>query len=473
MGGLETEVTGATRNVLLESALFNQVSIRRTSRRLGLVSDSSYRFERGVDPAGVEWGSRRAAHLIQQVAGGEIAAGVIDVSTLDLTPKVATLRFGRLNALLGMEVAPDEAVGILQRLGFETRERTQTAGTVAVPTFRQADVYREADLIEEVGRLHGYDNLPDLTTMKVAVAPRTKAQVIQERTRELMLGAGYSEVVSLSFHTERASGLVSPWTDAAPLRVQNPVAKGLDLMRRSLMPGFLEIKQTNQRQGVPRVFLFEIANVYLPVKGQELPQEKTCLTLLEEDAFDRLKGVVEMLLAQFGVEDECEFLPARLSFFAEEEQALLTMRGRKLGFLGRIHPEVAAVYDLRTQPFLAEIDLDLLVAEAVLEKRYRKLPAFPPIVRDLAIVVDEGVAWSAVQECVKQAGTELLAGIQFFDIYRGKQVPAGKKSLAFSITFQSPTRTLTTNEVDEIQSAIVAGLTKSLGAELRKKSLLA
>ena len=468
MGGLETEVTGATKNVLLESALFNPVSIRRTSRKLGLSSDSSYRFERGIDPVGVEWASRRATRLIQQVAGGEIASGVIDASALDLTPKTVTLRFARLNGLLGMEIEPNTAVQILERIGFAARERSAAAVTVVVPSFRQADVYREADLIEEVGRLYGYDNLPDRTTMKIAVAPRSKAQVVTTLARDLMIGCGCSEVVSISFLTEKASALVSPWTEAAPLQVQNPVAKGLDRMRRSLLPCLLEIKQTNQRHGVARVALFEIANVYLPVAGQQLPEHKLCLGILEDEGFDRLKGSVELLLGQLGVAGKYEFIAGGLPIFAEEECCRVTLNGRTLGYLGRINQTTSAFYDLRTQPCVAELDFNLLVTEASLAKRYRRLPAFPPVVRDIAVVVDEAVTWGAVKQCVEQAGTELLTGIQFFDIYRGKQIAPGKKSLAFSVTFQSPARTLTSQEVDDVQAAMVASLAKTLGAELRK-----
>lgn len=468
MGGLETEVTPATRNVLLESAYFNPVSIRRTSRRLGLMSESSYRFERGVDPVCVEWASRRAARLIQEVAGGEIASGVVDICALDLTPKIVTLRFARLNALLGMEVPPDVAVQILTRLGFEVRERTSTIVTVAVPSFRQADVYREADLIEEVGRLYGYDNLPHRTQMRIEVAPRSKTEVVQNLARDLMIAAGYTEVVSISFNTAKASALVSPWTDAAAMRVQNPIIKGLDLMRRSLIPGMLEIKQVNQRHGVERIAIFEIANVFLPLLGQEIPEHRLCLSILEDEGFDRLKGAVELLLMRLGVADKCEFVSGGLDIFQEEERCRLLLDGKPLGYLGKLSAQVTAAYDLRTAPCLAELDFSLLIHEANLEKRFHKLPAFPPIIRHLAIVVDEAVTWRAVQQCVRQVGTELLTSIQFFDIYRGKQIPPGRKSLAFSLTFQSPTRTLTSKEVDEIQANIVAELARSLGAELRK-----
>ena len=468
MGGVETEVTGATKNVLLESAFFNPVSIRRTSRRLGMSSDASYRFERGIDPAGAEWASRRATRLIQQVAGGEIAAAVVDASALDLTPKTVTLRFARLNGLLGMEIEPNTAVQILERLGFAVRERGATAVTVVVPSFRQADVYREADLIEEVGRLHGYDNLPDRTTMKIEVASRSKAQVVTGLARDLMIGCGYSEAVTIPFLTEKASALVSPWTQAEPLRVQNPMVRGLDRLRRSLLPCLLEVKQTNQRRGVGRVALFEIANVYLPVAGQQLPEHKLCLGILEEEGFDRLKGSVELLLAQMGVAEKCEFVAGGLPVFAQDECCVVKLDGRTPGYLGRINPDTAAFYDLRTQSCLAELDFSLLIAEASLEKTCHRLPAFPAVVRDIAVVVDEAVTWSAVQQCVRQAGTDLLAGIQFFDIYRGRQIAPGKKSLAFSVTFQSPARTLTSKEVDDVQAAIVAHLAKSLGAELRR-----
>ncbi len=474
MGGLETEVGAVTKNVLLESALFNQVSIRRTSRRLGLASDSSYRFERGVDPVGVEWASRRAARLIQEAAGGQIAAGVIDASVVDLAPKSVAMRFARLSGLLGMDVPADAAVRILQSLGFEVRERDAVRVVVAVPGFRQADVYREADLIEEVGRLHGYDNLPNRTTMKVAVAPRSKTEIVRGVTRDLLLGAGYSEAVTISLLAEKASALVSPWTEAAPMRVQNPMVKGLDLLRRSLIPGLLEIKQINQRHGVGRapdvgrVAFFDLANVYLPVAGQEIPRHQQCLAILEEEGFGRLKGAVEMLLDRLGLAAACEFAAGGPPVFAAEERCTVMLSGKPLGFLGRLAAEAAAAYDLRTPPFLAELDFDLLAGEASLDKRFRRLPAFPAVVRDLAVVVPENVTWNAVRQCVRQAGAELLAGIQFFDVYRGKQILEGRKSLAFSLTFQSPARTLTSKEVDDVQSAIVAALAQTLGAELRK-----
>ena len=476
MGGLDTEISARTSDILLESAHFEKTNNRRTSRALQLMSDSSYRFERGVDPVQVEWASRRAARLIREIAGGTICKGVIDLWTEPYRPAKVTLRFARLNHLLGMPIPPDAAVDILNRLGFDTLSRDNRAVTVIVPPFRANDVYREIDLIEEIIRIYGYDRIPETSTMTIVAGGVSKSERVEQHVREILPGLGYHETMTNAFCTETAVKLVSPWTDREALTVQNTVRRDENRLRVSILPELLRVKRTNAAHGVSRAPLFEIGRVYLPrpprttgkpSRDDALPDEKAVLSILSEGNLLEAKGVLETLLRGLRIAGQPRFENGEMPFFEKTMAAKIILGNRLLGVIGSVAPNVAERYDLARPPCVAELDFDYLVEVAKLEVSYHRPPAYPASERDLAIVVDESVTWAGIEACIRNLDLPNLERLAFFDVFRGKQIPEGKKSIAFSLTFRAPDRTLTREEVEESRSRAIKAL-EALGAQLRE-----
>jgi phenylalanyl-tRNA synthetase beta chain len=468
MGGLDTEVSGLTVNVLLESAQFEGSQIRRTSRKLGLASDASYRFERGVDPVNTEWASQRAAALIAQIAGGTVAPGLADVWAKPFEPRKVTLRYARLNQYLGLDVPHQRVAQILASLDFGTVAGSgDEAVTVSVPPFR-ADVTREVDLIEEVARIHGYDRIPDKTQLRLTgVVRRPKAQRIYDEICAALVGAGFHEALTSSIVDASRAKMISPWTDAPPLRLRNPIRAEEDLMRLSILPNLLKVKAVNLAHGVHRTQLFEMGAVYLPRANAQQPTERNVLATLNEDGFLAAKGDICLAAQAAGLVDQWELCPLVHPFFDASGAAEIRVNGKLLAVLGELNPQISAELGFKTPPALAEVDLDLMIENANLARRYAKAPVFPPSSRDIAIVLDESVTWQSVEACVRKAAGTHLEEVRFFDLYHGKQVPAGKKSLAFSIIFRAPDRTLTSEEVDATWQAVVRSLTETFGATLR------
>ena len=466
MGGKDSEINDSATNVLLESACFDPANNRATSRALGLFSDSSYRFERGVDPVNADWASRRAARLIQEVCGGEVAPGVIDVWADPWKPRRVTMRVARMNALLGLDIAPERAAEVLEALGIKVVRQDAEIIEAEPPSFR-ADLTREADLIEEVIRIHGLDKVPVATTLKIVAARKSDAETAIESVRQMLVGAGHYETLTISFQNEADSRLVSPWTDAAPLTFNNVVRRDEDRLRVSIMPEMLRVLRTNEAHGVPEIKAFEIAKVYLPVEGQALPEERFVLTLLREDDPLDLKGVIESVLDVLRVSGDVVFRPWAHPFFAEGTAAEILLDGTRLGVMGQASKPVADAFDLTALAYLAEMDFDRLVQRADFVARHEPLPAFPASARDLAVVVDEGVSWADLEGRVRSVDVPILESIEFLNIYRGKPVAEGRKSVAFRMVFRAPDRTLTREEVEERRDDVFATLREAFGAELR------
>jgi len=478
MGGLSTEVSGTTTNILLESAQFESSQIRRTSRALGLASDSSYRFERGIDPVQSEWASRRAARLIQEVACGTICEGVLDAWATPYKPRTISLRMPRLNTVLGTDIKADEARAILERLGFEpTFASDPDEMTLSVPPFRAEDTYREIDLVEEVIRIHGYDKIPETATLPITVGSVGKTDHVFGIARSALTGLGYNEVLTNSFCNESSARLVSPWTKAEALVVQNTMRRDENRLRVSLLPGILAVKRTNFAHGVAKSPIFEISRVFLPrpprSAGEEtsrddvLPIEQETLSLLSDEDLLPLKGSIEQLIEATGVDGTVTFVSSENPFFSEGRSGKILLDGELLGVIGQVSQDVTHAYGLPRPPCVAELNFELLVKAAVLEHAYTSLPAYPAAVRDIAAIVDEAMPWARIEQCVRELNIPILEGISFFDVFRGKPVPKGKKSIAFSLTFRARDRTLTSEEVEEARQACIKALA-GIGAELRE-----
>lgn len=461
MGGKDTEVTESTRRILLECALFEPRQVRRTSRALGIASDSSYRFERGIDPEITEYASRRAANLIQSCAGGEVVGGFIDARTGKHETKKITLRMERLNKIIGVEIKKEVAVDILKRLHFRVLDETSHLVDFEAPSFR-GDVYREIDLIEEVARIYGFNNIPTKTSVSIRGSVKNKYETVENDVRRLLTGIGCYEAKTFSIVDASPLQSINLWSGAPGMDIANPMRQEESRLRTSLLPSLINVKRYNANHGTERVKTFEIAKVYLA--GEKLPLEKTCLSILADIDFLTVKGIVEAILTHLGIHSKCESLPfSKPELFRDGRAAKILLDGKVLGYLGEGSNDLA----FNAPPCLAELDMDLLVEKASCAKNYQALPQQPPVFRDLALLVDEEVAWTSIEKAIAGTKVPFLKNINFFDVYRGKQIPAGKKSIAFNLCFQAQDRTLKNEEVDVAQATIIDVLHKTLNAELR------
>jgi phenylalanyl-tRNA synthetase beta chain len=466
MGGADSEVSDSTVDVLIESADFDPLSVRTTARRHNLHSPSSYRFERGVDPDGIDWASRRACELILQTAGGELAEGVVDVGQPPQPRPVIKLRFEQIPRVLGIKV-PDEAVQrILKALGCEETHVCGHCVKVAPPSWR-ADLTREIDLIEEVARIYGYDKIPEDSNVKMAASTRTRSDRVLAQVREVLVAAGIDEAMTLSAVDEAWVDAIQPWTEAPPLRASTPVLRRADCLRQTLVPSLLAARRHNEKLFNDDIELFEIANVYLPLDGA-LPQQKRLLAISSGRCFRELKGVVEALVERLAPSQRLGVGEVNYPLLDEARQCRLRLGEYTLGYLGELSDVGRERFDLRGHSTVAELDLDMLVALAELVPAARSLSPYPPVSRDLNIVVPESIRWGAVEELVRTAGGELLEAVEYQETYRDpKRLGADRKSLLISLQLRSATGTLTSEQADSVRDRIVVLLAEQLGAELR------
>jgi len=468
MGGLESEICETTVDVLLEAARFHPGSVRRSSRAHGLSSESSYRFERGIDPEITDWASRRACQLIVELAGGDLLQGSADIRADTTSTPEVTMRHSRLALVLGIRVDRDEVEGIFRGLGLEVPGQDEASITVRVPSWR-GDLRREIDLIEEVARIHGYDRIGETTRMPVRAAQPDVADVVQRRARRFLAGQGFNEVMTYSLVAPTDLQLSQPWHDGAPVAVRNPVSAERTHLRLTNMANILRVKGFNQARGTERVNLAELGHVYIPRPGEHTPEEKLCLTLLtdENDGLRLLKGVLENLLLELGVTGKVEEKPGCAGPFDPEQALTLRLGDAPLGGAGVVSDRIAEDLDLRAAPALMELDFGVLTAACRLDRPYEPIPPYPATRRDLAIAVAEDVLWADVEACVRQSAPAILESIALFDIYRGQGVPEGQKSVAFSLTFRRGDRTITSEEAEQAREAILAALEGQLNARLR------
>lgn len=477
MGGLNTEINDRTTDVLIESAYFDPANIRRTSKTLGLRTDSSYRFERGADVEVTDRASRRAVRLILETAGGAVADGVVDVFPQPVKPKEVSLRFARSNELLGIEIPAEEQVRFLERLELKVTARTETDATFAVPSFR-VDLKSEADLIEEVAILFGVENIP-ATPPRGAIGTNEHDPVYDQlmELRRLLAGIGLDEAQG---QTLIASSAAIHLADAAALvRLANPLSADMDALRPSLLPGLLDALARNARHQQPAGQLFEIGRIFTRGK-QGLGETRSlgvALTGLREsghpgasdaklDAGD-LKGVVEETLERFGIRGVVYRRDEAPGEFFVESATILLGGKLHLGRLGRLHPAVARKLDLRDGVFLAELDVDQMLARRNANPGFKPLPAYPAVQRDVALILDEGVSHDDVLRVIRQAKPENLESVELFDVFRGRNIPEGRKSVAYAITYRHGERTLKDAEVTAAQEKIVTRLKSELAATIR------
>ncbi|MEE9198883.1 MAG: phenylalanine--tRNA ligase subunit beta, partial [Dehalococcoidia bacterium] len=472
MGGANTEVSEDTTAILLESANFNNVNIRRTSTRLRLRSEASLRFDKGLSPELPLPALLRATQLLAELTGGIVARGVIDIYPGRVEREPLRLTSRRVQQVLGLKVKRDRMVGVLESLGFICREEDRSVLLVTVPYWR-TDVSIEDDLVEEVARIMGYDQLP-ITSLRGQIPSREpdRDRRLTESVRDILASCGMQEVInySLTGLSAMEKAHTADLASARPLRVSNPMRPEQEYLRLSLRPGLLANVAQNERHQEEGLRLFEIGKVYLPGEG-ELPAEQERLAgvvtegeAASEEGFLLAKGILETLLERLGVEarfetsDDSGLHPGRVVGLRAE--------GDELGVLGEVHPQVAGAFDIESASvYLFDIELETLFRHISPSKRYRPIPRFPGVVRDLAVLVDAQTSARVVEEIIK--AFPLVSSAKLFDIYSGDQVMAGKKSLAYRILYQSPSRTLTEEEVSIVQAQLVQKLAQEAGAQLR------
>jgi len=497
MGGLESEVTEVTADILLESANFHFLNIRRTSRLLGLTSDASQRFGRRVDPELTVKAAARAAHLMAELGGGTVVPVIGDLYPGYQPQRVIEFDPAYAARVLGIKVPTDEIVRILTSLEFQVAPSSSTPSSsthllVTIPSHR-LDVTRPIDLVEEVGRIWGYDRFPT-TLMRDELPPQRANPHLEgaERVRDLLVGCGLDEVITYSLVSVEPPPFPPPLGEAKGgerLLVLNPLSAERATLRQMLLPSLLHTARENLRF-LDRVAVFEIGAIYLPVEGQTLPNEPRRLGIVMAgprearswqagqdrapmDFYD-LKGVVEALLAGLGlggtfetgktsassVEPHPAFHPGRC--------AQVSVGDGVVGVMGELHPLAREVFDLPTQPIcVLEFDLDSLLSAWGVPRAMVSISAHPPVYEDLAVVVDEDVPAARIRDLIAQTGAPLVRSVVMFDVYRGEQAGAGRKSLAYRLTYQADDRTLTDREVAKLRAKIVRRLERELSATLR------
>ncbi|MYB96856.1 phenylalanine--tRNA ligase subunit beta [Candidatus Poribacteria bacterium] len=488
MGGYDSEITETTADVLLESAYFNPSSIRATAKALGISTEASYRFERGADIGAVLAALDRAAQLITELAGGTICKGVVDVypGSPPVTGKGRQqsltdiqLRPERVNFILGTTLDPSEMVQILSDLGFDVKANGENY-QISVPTFR-SDVTREIDLIEEIARVYGYDNIPTTSPKgDIPIPAPNPSTEVRKRIKHFLLAAGMMEAINYSFCDPNGFDKIRFAADhprREVLKLQNPLSPEMSVLRTTLLPSLLENAQHNRNHQIDTIALFEIGSVFIRNGAEKEPERVTGILagqvgegvysnpFREPDFYD-IKGLAEGILEVCGIVDYTLEKTDAPTFHPGRNAAVLSSN-KQIGIFGEAHPEVLENYDLPYKAYLFDFDMEALVDAAIFAKRFEPIPVYPKVERDLAIVVDKEILSDMPTGLIYATGGELVESVRLFDVYEGEQVPEGKKSLAYAITYHSATETLTDKAINALHNKVVKHLNQELGAELR------
>ena len=479
MGGLFSEVSNDTRDILLESAYFTPQTIRRTRRRLGMSTEASYRFERGVDPSGTVRAADLAAELIRQTAGGVIARGAVGAHPAPVAPKQVSIRVSRTSSLLGVSLDGSRVRESLESLGLLVRDKDDGVFSVEVPTFRP-DIEREIDLIEEVARRVGYENIPATLPASGNPAARpTHTRNLELRARRIMVAGGYSEALNYSFVSREALKSMG-WRDDQMVALRNPLSGEMDVLRTTLLAGLLANVAHNLSRGVGGIRLFELGRSFHPSNGEALPDQMLRVAgvvvgsaasrddVSLPEALSELKGVLERFLESLGLENlRFESVDAAPGW--EPSAVSRVLAGEvALGHVGLVATEALGVWDIETGVAAFEINLAALADIDPAPRRLTPLPRYPASLRDLAVVVDAMRTNGEIEGIIHQAGGDWLESVHLFDVYQDAALKdAGEKSLAYSLVFRHPEATLTDEQVNEAFGGIVGALSAQLGARLR------
>jgi phenylalanyl-tRNA synthetase beta chain len=485
MGGLNSEIKEDTRRVLLESAYFTPAGNRKTSKKLGLETEAAYRFGRGIDYGGCLSAANRASQLIQELAGGRVVEGVVDVYPVPIKPSPISLGVKKIRQVLGTEVSLKQVRNYLEDLELDVRGEDEDALVVTPPSFR-GDLEREIDLIEEVARLDGYEKIPiTLPKSPPSSEKRSKEFLMERKVIDTLLYHGYHEVVTYSFTSPAswdAIGLPADDPRRKHLRILNPLTEDFSIMRTTLIPGLMETARYNVSRKNSNLKLFELKKVFLPQEGERLPKEIKFLAGLAM-GFDRdphwafsqrpvdfydVKGGVEDLLIALQIK-EAKFNRAEdIPYLHPGKASKVVLEHEVLGVLGEVHPQVSSHYEIHGKVYLFEMDFSKMVKWAGGKKRFQPLPKFPAVYRDLSIVVDQALEAQRVMEAIRSLRQPFIEEINLFDIYQGPPIPEGKKGIAYRIRYQANDRTLTDEEVNQYHEKILSSLKEVFQLDLRQ-----
>ncbi|MCS7158358.1 MAG: phenylalanine--tRNA ligase subunit beta [Blastocatellia bacterium] len=478
MGGEETGVSETTRDVLLESAYFHPLSIRRTARALGMSTEASYRFERGADYEAPRRAADRAARLIVEVAGGRILRGAIDIYPNPLSRTTVRLRRQRLRRILGVDVPWDEAVRLLRALGFHIERADGEEVWVIPPSFR-VDIDGEDDLVEEVARHIGYDAIPTTLPQWRGYGELLPGEEKRRALRAILSAFGFSEAITFSFVPESWDALFRE-EEVRVCRLRNPIDETRAQLRTSLLPGLLESLLHNIHHGVRSVRLYEIGTCFIAMEDGQRPIEREQLGLVATGLFNErawqdhhrpfgfyeMKGVVEALLEKLRVR-RVAFERSPREYLHPGQSARLLVDGEPIGDFGQLHPRIAALFKFKQPVFVAELDLEKLLRKEGEAIRYRSLPRLPTVVRDFSLLVPREVAYAEIERGIAELGIPEIVEVRLFDVYTGPNVPADKRSLSISVRLRAEDRTLTEEEIAAIQARLLAHLRERFRIELR------
>jgi phenylalanyl-tRNA synthetase beta chain len=478
MGGANSEVTSDTTTVLLEAALFNGLTVRKASKDHGLRSEASARFEKGVDPNRVRAAGDRAAYLMAKYAGGEVLTGAAEVDTLTIEPAVIPITLEKINRVLGTDLDMNQVKEIFARLQFEASVDGDTI-TVTAPT-RRGDIKIEEDLIEEVARLYGYDNIPK--TLPVGSSTPGKLTAYQKKrrvVRQYLEGAGLYQAVTYSLTSEEKAAQYALEKREA-IHLAMPMSEDRSVLRLSILPQLLEVVKYNSARQNDSLAVYETGNVFLANGTDALPEEREHLAAAitglwtnhswqgEKKPVDFfvLKGILEGLFAKLGLTDKVEYVQAQVDGLHPGRTAEILLNSKRIGFVGQVHPSVQKDLDLK-DTYVFELSLKAVLEEETDDLQYVPIPRFPSITRDIALVANKETVSDTLKEIILEAGAPLLKEANVFDLYEGDKMEEGKKSIAFSLKYADPERTLTDEEVTKVHEQVLAALKEQAGAVLR------
>ncbi len=486
MGGINSEIFAGTRDALVESAFFDPVTIRRSSKHLGLSTEASYRFERGVDIGGAVNALRRAISLIHDLAGGTVARGLIDNYPRAHKPPVIDLNVDRTNRFLGATLSRDAMGGYLRALEMDVEEVNEDQLRVKPPSFR-VDIAREADLMEEVARLSGYDNIP-ITYPNIRPSEEGDAAelVLSEQVRPILVGLGFSEIITYSFISPDSIDALGA-EEKSPLRsfvrILNPLTIDQSIMRTSLIPGLMATVRTNILHDERALRLFEWGKVFIRTEDAQLPLEKIFVGAVMTGPFDQktwctdkrnadfydIKGSVEALFDDLGFDDISFRKQDSFPGYDEEVSSGMYFNDTLVGQVGRVSPKVVEAYELdRQEVYLFELDMEALLKSDPGTRKFRSLARFPAVYRDISIVVAREIESASIEEVIRHTGGDLLESVHIFDLYEGKGIGPSEKALAFRICYRSEKGTLDGEEVNRLHESVIDAIGQETGGKLRE-----
>ena len=466
MGSEESAITDSTTSILFESANFDNKSVRLTSKQIGLRTDASTKYEKGLDPNLSEMVINRCMELVEQLGYGEIVKGYVDVYPTKVEGRTVSYSPESINKLLGTKISEQEMETILASLGIDAKN-----GVASTPTFRQ-DIEGEADLAEEIIRIYGFDKLEaGATASSVTLGKKNRTQLIEDIIVDTAVAAGLSQMISYSFESAKAFEKLGMST-ADAVKIKNPLGEDFSIMRTSLLNGMLSALSLNYSKRNAEANLFELSKVYTKSVDGEQPIEKMSLSIgmygmgKNQKDFYHIKGVVEALIEKLGI-DNIEYEPVDYPFMHPSRTANILHNGDIVGFVGEIHPNVADSYEL-DNTYVAILDVDRIFEITDLSKTFVPLPRFPGVERDIAMIIGEEITVADIEKAIKAKGTKLLSSAKLFDVYKGKQIESGKKSVAFSLIFRDTEKTLQDSEINPIMEKIIIHLETSFKAKLRE-----